>query len=71
MMTVGPIEGLARMNGSRPTLMVVDDEPHVLVSLNDLFRKEYRVETFENAPQALIDLLGGANLGKMLVHIGS
>src|SRR4051812_39805858 len=52
-MISGPNGGLGRMNGPRATLMVVDDEPHVLGSLHDLFRKEYRVETFENAPQAL------------------
>ena len=41
------------MNGPRPTLMVVDDEPHVLGSLHDQFRKEYAVKTFERAPEAL------------------
>src|SRR4051812_40452990 len=55
-MTGGPIGGLGRMNGSRPTLMVVDDEPHVLGSLHDLLRKDYRVETFESAPRALLAL---------------
>lgn len=37
----------------RPTLLVVDDEPEVLRSLHDLFRREYRVLTFERGPEAL------------------
>ena len=40
-------------NGSRPTLVVVDDEPNVLGSLHDLFRKDYHVKTFDRAPDAL------------------
>jgi signal transduction histidine kinase len=39
--------------GPRPTLVVVDDEPNVLESVRDLFRKEYTVHTFENAADAL------------------
>ena len=33
--------------------MVVDDEPHVLGSLHDLFRKDYHVVTFTAATEAL------------------
>ena len=38
---------------SRPTLVVVDDEPSVLDSVRDLFRKEFSVRTFESATEAL------------------
>lgn len=38
---------------SRPTLVVVDDEPSVLDSVRDLFRKEFSVHTFESAKNAL------------------
>lgn len=38
---------------ARPTILVVDDEPEVLRSLHDLFRREYRVLTFERGPEAL------------------
>ena len=41
---------------SRPTLVVVDDEPSVLDSVRDLFRKEFSVYTFENATEALAAL---------------
>ncbi len=37
----------------RPTLLVVDDEPEVLRSVHDLFRREYRVLTFERGTDAL------------------
>jgi signal transduction histidine kinase len=40
--------------------MVVDDEPHVLGSLHDLFRKDYQVTTFVSATEA-IDALGRLN----------
>lgn len=42
-----------RAAGTRPTLVVVDDEPHVLDTLRDQFRKEFHVQTFEDAPSAL------------------
>ena len=38
---------------TRPTLMVVDDEPEVLRSLQDLFRRDFRVLTFERGTEAL------------------
>jgi signal transduction histidine kinase len=41
------------MNAKRPTLMVVDDEPEVLRSLHDLFRKDFRVVTFTRPADAL------------------
>ncbi len=41
------------MNSTRPTLMVVDDEPEVLRSVHDLFRRDYRVLTFERGADAL------------------
>ncbi|MDB5352207.1 MAG: histidine kinase,Response regulator receiver domain proteinhistidine kinase [Planctomycetota bacterium] len=44
------------MKGPRPTLVIVDDEPHVLGTLNDQFRKEYHVATFESASDALLVL---------------
>ncbi len=39
-----------------PTLLVVDDEPEVLRSLYDLFRREYQVITFERGSDALASL---------------
>jgi signal transduction histidine kinase len=44
------------MNPPRPTLLVVDDEPEVLRSLHDLFRREYRVLTFGRGADALAAL---------------
>ena len=44
------------MSEPRPILMVVDDEPEVLRSLHDLFRREYRVLTFERGSEALAKL---------------
>lgn len=41
------------MIANRPTLIVVDDEPEVLQSLHDLFRRDYRVLTFESGREAL------------------
>ncbi len=41
------------MNGKRPTLVVVDDEPEVLQSLHDLLRLEFRMLTFVRASEAL------------------
>lgn len=41
------------IHSARPTLVVVDDEPNVLGSLHDLFRKDYLVKTFDRAPDAL------------------
>lgn len=41
------------MAETRPTLLVVDDEPEVLRSLFDLFRLEYQVLTFERGDEAL------------------
>lgn len=38
---------------TRPTLVIVDDEPDVLRSLHDQFRIEYRVETFTQPAAAL------------------
>jgi signal transduction histidine kinase len=44
------------MNANRRALMVVDDEPEVLRSLHDLFRREYRVLTYTRAAEALTAL---------------
>jgi signal transduction histidine kinase len=44
------------MNPSRPTLIVVDDEPEVLRSLHDLLRFDYRVRTFTDPNEALATL---------------
>jgi signal transduction histidine kinase len=41
------------MNAERRPLMVVDDEPDVLRTLHDLFRKDYRVLTYTRATEAL------------------
>ncbi|HEV3122116.1 MAG TPA: hybrid sensor histidine kinase/response regulator [Isosphaeraceae bacterium] len=41
------------MNSTRPTLVVVDDEPEVLHSVYDLFRLDYRVLTFGRGAAAL------------------
>jgi signal transduction histidine kinase len=41
------------MNANRPTLLVVDDEPEVLRSVHDLFRREFRVLTFEHGGEAI------------------
>jgi signal transduction histidine kinase len=40
----------------RPTVLVVDDEPHVLSSIHNLLRMDYRVVTFERG-QAALDFL--------------
>ena len=44
------------MNANRPTLLVVDDEPEVLRSVHDLFRREFRVLTFEHGGEAIAAL---------------
>jgi signal transduction histidine kinase len=41
------------MKASRPTLLVVDDEPEVLRSVHDLLRHEYRVLTCDRGLDAL------------------
>jgi signal transduction histidine kinase len=41
------------MATTRPTLLVVDDEPAVLHSIHDLLRLDYRVITREDGPSAL------------------
>lgn len=46
------------MDERRATLVVVDDEPSVLKSIHDLFRKEYQVRTFTSAPEALVAMEG-------------
>src|SRR5262245_37256853 len=44
---------MALMTIERPALMVVDDEPDVLLSVHDLFRKEYQVLTYTRGAEAL------------------
>ena len=44
------------MTRTRPSLMVVDDEPEVLRSIHDLFRHDYRVLTFQRGADALAAL---------------
>lgn len=44
------------MKPTRPTLIVIDDEPEVLRSLHDLLRFEYRVRTFTDPTEALAAL---------------
>lgn len=44
------------MKSTRPSLMVVDDEPEVLRSVHDLFRMEYRVLTFTRGEDAIEQL---------------
>ena len=46
------------MSDTRPTLLVVDDEPEVLRSIHDLFRIGHRVLTFERGDEALAALEG-------------
>ena len=41
------------MRPEPPTLLVVDDEPEVLRSVHDLFRRDYRVLTFERGGEAI------------------
>jgi signal transduction histidine kinase len=41
------------MNATRPTLLVVDDEPEVLRSVHDLLRLEYKVITCTSGPEAV------------------
>lgn len=41
------------MSANRPTIVLVDDEPEVLHSLQDLFRLDYRVHAFERGIEAL------------------
>src|SRR5262249_26241506 len=44
------------MNGNRPSLLVVDDEPEVLHTVHDLFRMDYKVLTHSRASEALATL---------------
>ncbi len=46
------------MNPSRPSLLIVDDEPEVLRTLYDLFRIQYQVLTYSN-PRDALDRLAG------------
>ena len=70
------VEGLDRMNGSRPTLVVVDDEPNVLGSLHDQFRAPYPGESgqrnnFRGPGYFGIDLgLGGGVLESKTCTLG-
>ena len=41
------------MKGTRPTLLVVDDEPEVLHSVHDLLRLDYRVLTCDRGSEAV------------------
>src|SRR5262245_15584737 len=41
------------MSETRPTLLVVDDEPEVLRSVHDLLRLDYRVVTCQRGTDAL------------------
>ncbi|AYV46987.1 hybrid sensor histidine kinase/response regulator [Caulobacter flavus] len=43
-------------SGERPTILVVDDEPDILVALEDLLEDRYRVLT-SNAPGKALDIL--------------
>lgn len=47
------LSGFCMSSSGRPSLVIVDDEPDVLRSLHDLFRREYRVVTFERAAEAI------------------
>jgi signal transduction histidine kinase len=47
------------MNETRPTLVVVDDEPEVLHSVYDLFRLDYRVLTFTRGQTAVEAIRAG------------
>ncbi|MEO6810904.1 MAG: hybrid sensor histidine kinase/response regulator, partial [Isosphaeraceae bacterium] len=44
------------MTATRPTLIVIDDEPEVLRSVHDLLRMNFRVLTFERGSDALAAL---------------
>lgn len=41
------------MKNPRPKVLVLDDEPEVLATVNDLFRLEYQVTTFQRGRDAL------------------
>ena len=41
------------MTADRPSLLVVDDEPEVLQSLHELFRRDYQVLAFTRGAEAL------------------
>jgi signal transduction histidine kinase len=47
------------MSGTRPTILVVDDEPEVLHSVHDLLRLDYRVLTCERGTDAVAVLASG------------
>jgi signal transduction histidine kinase len=49
-----------------PNLMVVDDEPEVLSSIKDLFRREAKVYTFERGSEALHALDEGLDVDVIL-----
>src|SRR4051812_5639926 len=52
--TTGAVPG---MKTTRPTLLVVDDEPEVLQSVHDLLRLEYHVLTCESGAAAVREVL--------------
>src|SRR5690348_13298450 len=45
------------MTATRPTILVVDDEPEVLLSVHDLLRMDYRVLTCQRGAEA-VEILG-------------
>jgi signal transduction histidine kinase len=54
------------MSRTRPTILVVDDEPEVLRSVYDLLRIEYQVITRESGAEALEVLSSGAEVRAIL-----
>src|SRR4051794_22937716 len=60
--------GISTMQGARtrPTVLVVDDEPAVLHSLHDLLRINYRVVTFTSGPEAIEHLEGDPDVAVIL-----
>src|SRR5438874_2116105 len=58
------MRGVSVMSVTRPTLLVVDDEPEVLRSVHDLLRLDYRVITCTRGAEALQIIDGPA-----MIHV--
>ena len=67
-MTVG-VTGEAMRSIARGTILAVDDEPDILVALEDLFEDEYRVLTTSRPAEALELIAAVAPRRALLTHL--
>lgn len=51
-----PGQSPAPFDSERPTLLVIDDDPDMLWFVSDMFKEQYNVLSFDNAPDALASL---------------